>query len=377
MKKPMKRPMLFFKMRGSHREVGRQIGEALRPQLLRTMEWMRSSLPPGITWNDMLLKGRLCLSHSRSVYPQYIEELEGTAEAANVPFEELFLTMCEELWEPAAWLGVSPLLSGQLLYDTASPLMRGCTDLAARGEATAGGVTLVAHNNDTAPMAEECLAVLQVQAGNEPKFIGVTIGGLGFSAGFNAAGLSMTGNAVSCADIRPGVPRALLARAILGSRRMGEALDACLLPVRASNYNNVVADANGEVYSMEGSATDCEPIYIEENILAHANHYVSWPMRRFEATPHHIGNSIFRYYRTRRLLRENYGRLSPQLMQQLLADHANYPASICKHTPTTTTIFSIVISLEERRAWIGQGQPCQTTYYEYALDPWTPPADPQ
>ncbi len=368
--------MPFFKFKGPHREVGRQIGETLRPQVARSIEWMRSSLPPGVTWNDMLLKGQLCLSHSRSVYPQYVEELKGTAEGAGVSFEELFLCMCEELWEPAAWLGVSPLLTGRALYDTASPLLRGCTDLAARGEATVGGVTLIAHNNDTAPEAEAYLATLQVQAGDEPEFIGVTIGGLGFSAGFNAAGISMTGNAVSCHDIRPGVPRALLARAILGSRRLGEALDACLLPLRASNYNNVIADANGEVYSMEGSATDCEPIYIEDNILCHSNHYVSWPMRRFEATPHHIGNSIFRYYRTQRLLRENYGRLSPHLMQQLLADHANYPASICKHTPAATTVFSIIINLEERRAWIGPGYPCQTTYREYALEPWMPPGYP-
>jgi len=366
-------PMLYFKISGTHREVGLQIGEYLQPQLHRAMAWVRSSLPPGVTWGDMLLKGRLCLAHSRSVYPQYVEELEGVAEGANVPFEELFLSMCEELWEPAAWLGISPLLSGQVVQDTASPLLRGCTDLAARGEATVQGATLIAHNNDTAPEAEDYLATLQIQAGEEPEFIGVTIGGLGFSAGFNAAGISMTGNAVSCQDIRPGVPRMLLARAILGSRRLGEAIDACLLPLRASNYNNVIADANGEIYSMEGSATDCEPIYIENNILAHANHYLSWPMRRFEATPHHIGNSIFRYYRTRRLLQDNYGRLSPLLMQQLLADHANYPASVCKHDTATTTTFSIIINLDERRAWIGSGRPCQTTYYEHALEPWTPP----
>lgn len=366
-------PMLFFKVSGTHREVGLQIGEALAPQVQRTMAWMRSSLPPGVTWVDMLLKGRLCLAHSRGVYPQYVEELEGIAEGANVPFEELFLSLCEELWEPAAWLGVSPLLTGQMLHDTASPLLRGCTDLAARGEATVQGQTLIAHNNDTSPESEDYLAILQVQAGDEPEFLGVTIGGLGFSAGFNAAGVSMTGNAVSCRDIRPGVPRLLLARAILASRRLGEAIDACLLPLRASNYNNVIADANGEIYSMEGSATDCEPIYAEDNILSHSNHYVSWPMRRFEATPHHIGNSIFRYYRSQRLLQENYGRLSPLLLQQLLADHANYPGSICKHETTNTTTFSIIINLDERRTWIGRGRPCQTTYYEHALEPWTPP----
>jgi isopenicillin-N N-acyltransferase-like protein len=365
--------ILFFKVSGTYREVGLQIGDLLRPQIHRVIAWMRSTLPPGVTWDDMLLKGRLCLSYSRSVYPQYVEELEGIAEAADVPFEELFLSLCEELWEAAAWLKDSPLLIGLSLQEGASPLLRGCTDLAARGEATVGGSALIAHNNDTSPEAEDYLAILQVQAGDEPEFLGVTIGGLGFSAGFNAAGISMTGNAVSCRDIRPGVPRLLLARAILGARRLGEAISACLLPLRASNYNNVIADPNGEVYSMEGSATDCEALYIEDDIMVHTNHYISLPMRRFEAGPHHIGNSIYRYYRSLRLLQENFGDLTPQLLQQILADHGNYPGSICKHDKISSTVFSIVISPSERHAWIGRGRPCQTTYYEYSLDPWTPP----
>jgi hypothetical protein len=39
-----------------------------------------------------------------------------------------------------------------------------------------------------------------------------------FQCGFNAAGISMTGNAVACSDIRPGVPRMLIARAIFGCK---------------------------------------------------------------------------------------------------------------------------------------------------------------
>ncbi len=351
----------FLKVSGDYREVGRQIGERMRPMLKRVLGWMHSALPPGVTWNDMLLKGRLCLAHSRSVYPHFVEELEGIAEGADLPFEEVFLGVCEELWEPAAWQA-----------EGVSPLLRGCTDFAARGPATVDGSTLIAHTNDTSPEAEDHLAILQVQAGNDPEFLGVTIGGLGFSAGFNAAGISMTGNAVSCRDIRPGVPRLLIARAILAARRLGEAMDACLLPLRASNYNNVIADPNGEIYCMEGSATDCEPIYIEGNIMAHTNHYLSWPMRPFEANPHRIGNSILRYYRARRLLRENYGKISSALLQKILSDHANYPASICKHDGSSVTVFSIIINLNELKAWIGRGRPCQTTYFEYKLDPWSP-----
>ncbi|MBU0703194.1 MAG: C45 family peptidase [Chloroflexi bacterium] len=344
---------------GTHRQVGQEIGARMKSQLQRIVAQMREGLPPGISWEDVLQKGRLCLTHSRAIYPQLVEELEGIAAGAELSFNEVFLEMCDELWEPAMW------------HRT-----KGCTDFAARGQATADGSTLLAHTNDLSPEAKKNLVILKVQAVDEPEFLGVSVGGLGISAGFNAAGISLAGNEVFPNDVRPGVPRLLIVRAILAARRLGEAMDACLLPQRASSYNNIIADAHGEVYSMEGSATDCEPIYIEGDVLAHTNHYVSPPMRRFEVNRNNIGWSIIRHNRARRLLRENYGQLSPEIFQRLLADHANYPASICNHgSGESVTVFSIIINLNERRALVGRGRPCQTTYVEHTLDPWTPPKD--
>jgi len=343
-----------FKVSGTHRQVGQQIGDKMRPELERMVARMREGVPPDMAWEEMLERGRLCLAYSRAVYPQYVAELEGIAEAAGLPLDELFLDMCEELWGPQAW---------------------GCTDFAARGRATADGSTLLAHTNDLRPEVEQELLLLQVQAGDEPEFLAVSINGLGFCAGYNAAGISLTGNEVSSNDVRPGVPRQLAVRAMLGARRLGEAMEACLLPQRASNYNNIIADSHGEIYSMEGSATDCEPIYIEGDILAHANHYVSGPMRHFEEYRNSIGGSVIRHNRAMRLLREHYGQLTPALFQRLLADHADYPSSICKHGFDSVTVFSLIINLNELRAWIGRGRPCQTRYVEYRLDPWAPPED--
>ncbi|MBN1314497.1 MAG: hypothetical protein JXA42_03480, partial [Anaerolineales bacterium] len=136
------------------------------------------------------------------------------------------------------------------------------------------------------------------------------------------------------------------------------------------SYNNIIADVHGEVYCMEGAATDNEPIYIEEDVLAHANHYVSLPMRRFEADRNDIGGSVLRYNRALRLVRENKGALSVEQFKRLLADHANFPSSICKHEGESITVFSIIIKLDELRAWIGRGRPCETTWEEYYLDPW-------
>ena len=119
---------------------------------------------------------------------------------------------------------------------------------------------------------------------------------------------------------------------------------------------------------MEGSATDCEPLYIDGDLLAHTNHYLSYPMRRFESDRSEIGGSIIRYNRAMRLLRQNYGQLTPELLKKLLADHADYPTSICKHGLETVTVFSMVINTNTLQAWIGPGRACQTKYTEYQLD---------
>jgi hypothetical protein len=81
---------------------------------------LREALPAGVSWDKIMRKVQLCLVYSRDAYPQYVEELEGIAEAAAVPFEEVFLSICEELWEKEMWRGRA----------------KGCTDMAARGRAT-------------------------------------------------------------------------------------------------------------------------------------------------------------------------------------------------------------------------------------------------
>jgi len=343
-------PIPVIEARGTYREVGRQIGEQCKERIQSMFANLRHDLPPGVTWSAMLNQSKVYLAHSRAIYPHYIEELEGIAEGARVPFEEVFLTMCEELWESYAW--------------------HGCTDMAARGKATVDGSTLLAHTNDLLPKAEPLLVILKVQAGDEPEFLGISSGGIAISAGYNAARISLTGNQLDSNDVRPGVPRLLVVRAILGSRTLSEAMTHCLLPSRASSYNNVLADGSGEVYSMEGSATDCEAIYIEDDVMAHANHYLASAMRRFERDRSANANSIIRHNRADYLLRQNYGNLTPELFQTLLADHAGYPTSICKHGLETQTVFSIIIQINTLKAWIGRGHACETEYVEYQLEPY-------
>jgi len=58
-------------------------------------------------------------------------------------------------------------------------------------------------------------------------------------------------------------------------------------------------------------------------------------------------------------------------LRMLLADHADYPHSICSHPDPGehpleqgATIASILMDLNARRLWIAAGHPCQAPYQE-------------
>jgi isopenicillin-N N-acyltransferase-like protein len=185
--------------------------------------------------------------------------------------------------------------------------------------------------------------------------------------GYNSAGISLTGNQVDSTDMRVGVPRLLLVRKILAARTIGQAIDAAILKERASDYNQVITDRNGEIYSIEGSATDYAPLYSTEGYLVHTNHYLAPWMRKFEFDPQGITSSIVRYNRGVRLLKNNRGRITVDLLKQFLSDHVNYPGSICRHGNYVKTTFSVIINLTTGTMLLARGNPCEVKYNEYKL----------
>jgi len=332
-------------VRGSHYQVGRQLGTELKANLVREVEEMK--LDEG--WASYRSEAALFLQYSRSSVPEYVEEVQGAADAAGLELVDLFSTLCEEIGDPNY------------------PPSRGCSDLVASNDVTRDGNVLVAHNNDTSPSIERLVTIIHYQVDGEPEIVAVGYGGLGISVGYNSSGISLTGNQLNSNDMRPGVPRMLLVREILAAERVGEAIDAAILQPRASNYNQVITDSNGEIYSIEGSATDYEPIYARDGYLVHTNHYASAWMRRFEFDPRDITSSLVRYNRGTRLMKNAVGKITVGTLKGFLADHVNRPGSICRHGDGVKTTFSVVIDLDTLVMYLARGNPCENAYGEYDL----------
>jgi len=336
-------PVPVIHVKGSHYEVGSQIGTQLKENILRDVADMKKNPD----WEKVRAEAELFLAYSKKYLPEYVTELKGTADAVGIELEDLFPSLCEEIGD-----------------ENYRPT-RGCSDLIASNDVTADGSVLAAHNNDTSPSTQDSVVIVHYQVDGEPEIVAVGYGGLGISVGYNSAGISLTGNQVDSNDMRVGVPRLLLVRKILAGKTLGEAIDAALLKERASNYNQVITDSSGEIYSIEGSATDYAPLYSTDGYLVHTNHYVAPWMRKFEFDANGITSSIIRYNRGTRLLKKNLGRITVDKLKEFLSDHVNYPGSICRHGKGVKTTFSVIINLTTRTMLLARGNPCEVKYREY------------
>lgn len=347
----------LLRVRGTHREAGRRVGEACAATIRAAFEEAR--IPCGRSREEQLALADRYREATAAAYPWYLEELEGIAEGAGADPRELFACMIEEIWyEPYA-----ARLGGR------------CTDLVAVPPATAEGKALVAHNNDMPRTYQEQLVAIEWAIEGEPVVL--TIGnGLWMSVGWSSAGLSFTGNELAPLDERIGIPREIQFRSMLRQPTFEDAVREALRPDRASSYNNIVVARDGRVADVEGSATDAEILGPDERgTLAHTNHYVCERMRRYEGDPSYVPHSSARYRRARGLLAASPpGSITVERLREMLADHEGAPDCLCRHperwgdTPMgSATAFWCVADVTEMAITFGRGNPCDSIAQTYAF----------
>jgi len=351
------KPVPIIEVRGGPRERGRQQGEAARAEALRAMERYREILPQAIdlTWEAALREARKYLPYGEEVFPEFVDEARGIAEGSGISFDEVWALNCYEG-----------------LTETRER-MWGCTSLAVRGELTAGGHVLMAHNEDWTSIDKEHVYLVRGYPDDGPAFIGMTYGPLLVNIGLNAEGIGVAIDSVYPTDGRIGVPRILSSRAILDARTIGQAIRACVPKLRGGGYVYLLADPHGELYTVETAATTHVTLYGEEGWLVHTNHYLSPRMQALEVAGTYSSSNV-RLNRARRLLRSQLGHVTVESIQSLLRDHVNYPNSICSHEDPEKlpherecTLVSLIMDLTERVLWAAPGPPCEGDYAAYGM----------
>jgi isopenicillin-N N-acyltransferase-like protein len=344
---------------GTSGSMGAKLGEECKDLAQNMMAALKARLK--LTGMDMG-KGRSLASkffpYAEAHDPEYVEFLEGYAEAANLSFDDLFVHFC--LDEKGF-----------------------CTDLAVNGDVTLDGSVLSAHTEDWGIEYAGHVVLIRARPRTGPRFMALSLCGAEIDCGMNSEGISFTGNSLYQDDMRVGVPKMFNARGILASRSMGEALRAAFPEKRASSYNHNLCHRSGEMYSVEGSATDFSVIPAVDGWLVHTNHYLSDAMLKHETvfsspsgrSPGTAPSTLLRYHRATRLLREHLGDVSVSVLKTIMEDHFNLPRSICCHVEEDAgpddryaTIFSVVFDLSRLEAHVCPTNPCKGKYGVYPLD---------
>ena len=195
-------PIIYVE--GTHAEMGLQIGRARGTAIHAMLKTYRRHLEADgerlhiRSWRDAALQARKYLPFAEESVPQYVAELQGIADGAEVALDDLLVLNCMEAL-------------------TEDALHRGCTSLAVAPELTADGKLLVGHNEDWLPDDFDTVFLVHARPVDEPAYLAITYGGLLPNIGFNECGIAQCCNSVYPNDARIGVPRIFVSRAVLGS----------------------------------------------------------------------------------------------------------------------------------------------------------------
>lgn len=352
----------FYRFQGSHREIGRQFGEACRDVILQHRENALARLEQ---------KNRVSAAAARSAASAYRdtvveharffdEEVQGLAEGAGIDLSDAYLLQLR------AELGVTTPAD---LGDDANE----CTSFAVLPEATADGEPIVGQNADLPAFYRDIAVVVELVPDDQPAVLMLTPAGQMSYIGINDQRMGVFANFVNCDGWRIGFPRYFLSRLALTHERVDDAIEAVRSVPRASSRNLMMLDGHGTAADLETTPAREARIDPVDGLLAHANHYIHPDMAAEErAEGAQLRNSQRRQQRMDVLLRENRGKLDAARMQEILRDRDGVPDSICRapgdqEESDMITFASVIAEPSSKRISVAIGPPDKHPYRTYEL----------
>lgn len=383
--KPKKLPNKFpniVEAGGKPYDIGYKIGSELKDAIKKFVKgWFSflTSVPLksasaaryagiSISKEDALSVSAKMMPYAVDFAPDLMEECRGISEGSGVSLEEVFhincfLDMYDSILLPQIrfkpWLG-----------------RIGCTNFAAVGSATKNKDIIIGqtYDLDQPETFQEASTILKLSPKGSPRILLYTIAGAVGCAGLNSSGIGIIINKLWPSDSSPGVPYCFLVRKALQKETVSEALEAITTTKRASGNHFLITNSNGDLFSLETTATNHEIISPSEGIYVHTNHYITDKLKPFDIAGPWIGTSHVRFSRMRRFLNENKGKITIEDCKKWQKDHTDYPYGICRHGSLkepmesgARTITAFMLLLKELRIIATYGNPCVQPYEEYRI----------
>lgn len=268
----MDNPFPKLEVRGTHNDLGHAIGKTFAPQIHAFVDRLHKTLPE---YAVIRHNTQPYLALTKTRFPLIVEEMEAIAKGAGLEFLDIFFANCPELHPYAT-----------------SP--DHCTGIVTKYRES--GEFLVGHNEDNPPGASDYLYILDAVVN------GVHIVGLsympelpGSSAAMNSFGLYQGINTLH-PETRVGIPKNVIARAVLSSKTIDEAEKVIRNSKSASGFNHVLVSKDGYL-DIAAALDDFEVDRGTKTPYVHTNHYLTEKLQENET--YRTNNSVERYQQAR------------------------------------------------------------------------------
>jgi len=332
----------YLEISGSHQDIGLAIGEMFRGKIQEVIQDRKHYIKK---YQEKLDQIPLYIETTKKVFPQYVEELQGMADGADIPFIDLFFHNLPEVYDHT------------LEWDREQAQTEDHCTVAV---STKNNGFLIGHNEDWAIESLDELYVLKATIG-DTTFLGLNYATFlaGNAATINSWGLTQCINELH-EDTWQGVGKYFIARAVCESKTLAEAENLIRTIPRASGYNHVLTQQN-DLWDIEIAGPDIDIEKVSHQNYAHTNHFLSTRMGQYEkdeAFRHK--NSYERLSRVKELVKND---MTLAEMQSLLGDQHNQQYPVCRER----TIGSVIIETEPKIMHICFGPPNKGTFIPYSL----------
>ena len=334
--------MQTYKTSGSHYDIGLSIGKRFSDGINHAMINNRTlqeiylpfcKSPEGQDLFEQLL------SIHKHAYPEYMLEIEGIAEGAGRPFEEIFLIN----------------LRGEFRSYTNTPPDQGCSTISLLTDQVAA----FGHNEDGSEYFRENAYVVEASVTGKPSFTAFSYPGFlcGNAFGVNSEGICFCNNDVRPQKVQAGIGRHFMARSLFEATSIDDAIERVTPQTRAAGFNYTVGSVKERrIVNVAVSPTNHSIIEID-GVDYRANHYTD-----LDDIAQVIGTSSqVRVDRAQRLL----NRLNPSSNTDLLKilsdrDDLEYPIFRNGKPPDDiATLCTSLYDLDNRECIIYTGHPIE------------------
>lgn len=346
--------MKIIDVKGKPEEMGLAIGREARLLIQKQVRLYKENwkLLTHVSWEKSLQMTKPFEAVAGKTLPETFAELAGIAAGANVSARELFL--------------INAFEEVDALTDLERKHKGKCTSIAMTGAHMKDGRPRIAHNEDWMWFDTDLVYVVRAKPEGAPAFLSVTYGGLLANNGFNECGVAQVCDSLAATDERLGVPRLFVARQVLAAKSVNAAMATIKKFSRSGGYNHLLMDGRGHAVNFETSATQSAMIPVQD-FSVHTNFYQDPKLAKSEL--HTTTYSRYRYFRAKELLKVATTKSAGCTQDDLfgvLADHQNYPESVCRHRSdlpedNDQTIVSYLMDPARRIMHIRGGNPCGHT----------------